>query len=194
MNRSLRFLPLFLLISTISAAQPSIKAVYVSKPPTIDGWLNDEAWTSAAIVDELYQREPNPGQPVSEKTVFYVCHDASHLYVGIKCYDDPKKITAKEMARDVSLGNDDRIQVILDTYLDHRNGYWFQIGPRGSIGDVVQTDPLAAGDRACDHRRQCFCVRIIGTKMASGTRIGRSSKRSAPRMVPANGRSVISAS
>jgi len=150
MNCSLRFLPLFLLISTISAAQPSIKAVYVSKPPTIDGRLNDEAWTSAAKVDELYQREPNPGQPVSEKTVFYVCHDASHLYVGIKCFDDPKKITAKEMARDVSLGNDDRIQVILDTYLDHRNGYWFQIGPRGSIGDATISENGAVFNKAWD--------------------------------------------
>ncbi len=150
MNRSLRFLPLFLLISTISAAQPSIKAVYVSKPPTIDGRLNDEAWTNAAKVDELYQREPNPGQPVSEKTVFYVCHDASHLYVGIKCFDDPKKITAKEMARDVSLGNDDRIQVILDTYLDHRNGYWFQIGPRGSIGDATISENGAVFNKAWD--------------------------------------------
>ena len=150
MNCSLRFLPLFLLISTISAAQPSIKAVYVSKPPTIDGRLNDEAWTNAAKVDELYQREPNPGQPVSEKTVFYVCHDASHLYVGIKCFDDPKKITAKEMARDVSLGNDDRIQVILDTYLDHRNGYWFQIGPRGSIGDATISENGAVFNKAWD--------------------------------------------
>ena len=136
-NCSLRFLPLFLLISTISVAQPSIKAVFIPKSPSIDGRLNDEAWTKAAIVDELYQREPNSGQPVSEKTIFYVCYDAAHLYVGIKCFDDPKKITAKEMARDVNLGNDDRIQVILDTYLDHRNGYWFQIGPRGSIGDAT---------------------------------------------------------
>ncbi len=150
MNCSLRLLPLFLLISTLTVAQPSIKGVYVSKSPTIDGHLNDEAWINAAQVDELYQREPNIGQPVSEKTVFYVCYDASHLYVGIKCYDDPKKITAKELARDVSLGNDDRIQVILDTYLDHRNGYWFQIGPRGSIGDATISENGAVFNKEWD--------------------------------------------
>ena len=38
---------------------------------------------------------------------------------------------------DVSLGEDDRIQVIFDTFLDGRTGYWFQIGPRGSIGDAL---------------------------------------------------------
>ena len=137
MNCSFRFLALFLFISTLGIAQPSIKAIYVSKAPVIDGRLNDEAWTTAATIDQLYQREPNLGQPVSEKTMIYVCYDASHLYIGVKCYDDPKKITAKEMARDANLANDDRVQVILDTFLDHRNGYWFQIGPRGSFGDAT---------------------------------------------------------
>lgn len=150
MNCSLRFLPFFLFISTIGIAQPSIKGIYVSKAPSIDGRLNDEAWINAAKVDELFQREPNMGQPVSEKTVFYVCYDATHLYVGVKCYDDPKKITAKEMARDVSLGNDDRIQVILDTYLDHRNGYWFQIGPRSSIGDATISENGAVFNKEWD--------------------------------------------
>ncbi len=137
MNCSLRFLPLLLIISTMSMAQPSIKAIYVPKPPVIDGRLNDEAWKNAAIIDQLYQREPNPGQPVSEKTLIYVCYDANHLFIGVRCFDDPAKITAKEMARDANLANDDRVQVILDTFLDHRNGYWFQIGPRGSFGDAT---------------------------------------------------------
>jgi len=54
------------------------------------------------------------------------------------------------MARDVSLGNDDRIQVILDTYLDHRNGYWFQIGPRGSIGDATISENGAVFNKQWD--------------------------------------------
>lgn len=136
--RILVALPFFvLLFTTASYAQPSVNAVSVSNSPVIDGRLNDEVWRQAAKVEQLVQREPNPGEPVSEKTNFYICYDANFLYIGVKCFDDPKKITAKEKARDVSLGNDDRIQVILDTHLDHRNGYWFQIGPRGSIGDAT---------------------------------------------------------
>ncbi len=150
MNFSLRLLFISLFISTFSFAQPSIKAIFVNKGPSIDGFLNDEAWISAAKVDQLVQREPNVGQPVSEKTNFHICYDANFLYVGIKCFDDPKKITAKEMARDVSLGNDDRVQVILDTYLDHRNGYWFQIGPRGSIGDATISENGAVFNKDWD--------------------------------------------
>lgn len=150
MSCSIRLLLLALFISSASFAQPTVKAIFVSKPPTIDGRLNDEVWAEAAKVDQLVQREPNSGQPVSEKTNFYICYDANFLYVGIKCFDDPKKITAKEMARDVSLGNDDRVQVILDTYLDHRNGYWFQIGPRGSIGDATISENGAVFNKEWD--------------------------------------------
>ncbi|MEI7830284.1 MAG: DUF5916 domain-containing protein, partial [Prolixibacteraceae bacterium] len=150
MHFSTRLFPLLLLFPSLCFAQPSINAIKIAKAPVIDGRLNDEAWSSAAKIDQLVQREPNSGQPVSEKTNFYVCYDANFLYVGVKCYDDPKKITAKEMARDVSLGNDDRIQVILDTYLDHRNGYWFQVGPRGSIGDATISENGAVFNKQWD--------------------------------------------
>jgi hypothetical protein len=118
-------------------AQPEIKAVFTSKPPLIDGKLDDEVWKNSSMINDLYQREPNPGEPGSEKTEFYFLYDHNNIYVGVNCHDDPKLITAKELARDVSLGDDDRIQVIFDTYLDGRSGYWFQIGPRGSIGDAL---------------------------------------------------------
>ena len=83
------------------------------------------------------QREPNTGEPVSEKTEFSFLYDQNNIYVGVRCYDDPAEITSKELSRDGDLGEDDRIQVIFDTYMDGRSGYWFQIGPRGSIGDAL---------------------------------------------------------
>jgi hypothetical protein len=126
------------LISTLGLlAQPEINAIFTEKPPLIDGEINEEVWTRASVINELFQREPKPGEPVSEKTEFYFLYDHNNIYVGIRCYDDPNSITAKELARDVSLGEDDRVQIILDTYLDGRSGYWFQIGPRGSIGDAL---------------------------------------------------------
>jgi hypothetical protein len=142
---------LFLLFTVkISYSQLSAKAIRIKTPPTIDGHINDAAWEDATQIDQFVQREPNPGRPVSEKTIVYVCYDNNYLYFAVKCYDDPKRITAKEMARDVSLGNDDRVQIILDTYLDHRNGYWFQIGPRGSIGDALISENGASMNKEWD--------------------------------------------
>lgn len=126
------------------------RAVRVTTPPVIDGHINEAVWEQATHIDQFVQREPNPGQPVSEKTIVSVCYDKNYLYFAVKCYDDLHKITAKEMARDVSLGNDDRVQIILDTYLDHRNGYWFQIGPRGSIGDALISENGASMNKEWD--------------------------------------------
>lgn len=131
-------------------SQKTIKAIRVSVPPEIDGNVDDAAWESAFAVDEFYQREPFEGKPVSKQTIFYTCYDENNIYFAVKCWDDPGKITAKEMARDVSLGKDDRIQIILDTYFDKRNGYWFQIGPRGSIGDAIVNENGAVLNKEWD--------------------------------------------
>jgi len=142
------FLVLFSVTTTF--AQTSAQAIRITTPPTIDGHINEAVWEQAYKIDQFVQREPNPGEPGSEKTVVSVCYDTDFLYFAVKCYDDPEKITAKEMARDVSLGNDDRVQIILDTYLDHRNGYWFQIGPRGSIGDALINENGASMNKEWD--------------------------------------------
>jgi len=137
----LRSLFLTICVSLLSFSslysQPEIKAVFTSTPPRIDGSVSEDVWKNAPLINEFFQREPKTGEPASEKTEFYFLYDRDNLYVGIRCFGNPEDITAKELARDVSLGEDDRVQVILDTYNDGRSGYWFQIGPRGSIGDAL---------------------------------------------------------
>jgi hypothetical protein len=121
-------------------AQGIVPALRIDKSPEINGILDDEVWRLATPVTEFYQREPNSGAPISEKTEVFILYDDNYLYFGFRCYDDPSLITAREMARDINLGNDDRVQIILDTHGDRRTAYWFQIGPRGSIGDAIVSD------------------------------------------------------
>ncbi len=123
-----------------SQAQSTIKAIRIETPPVIDGVVNEEVWNRAFLVNEFYQREPNEGEPISERTEFYTYYDANNIYFAVKCWSNPEDVIAKELARDVSLGKDDRIQIILDTYNDKRNAYWFQVGPRGSIGDAIVSE------------------------------------------------------
>ncbi|MCK5102005.1 MAG: carbohydrate binding family 9 domain-containing protein, partial [Cyclobacteriaceae bacterium] len=127
-----------------------IKGVRIDEPPKIDGYLDDPAWKLASVVTEFYQREPDNGQPITEKTEVYVCYGEKHLYIGFRCFDDPDKITAKELKRDISLGEDDRVQVIIDTYNDKRNGFWFQVGPLGCIGDALVSENGAAFNKQWD--------------------------------------------
>lgn len=141
---------LSLLLSITVAAQKSMRAVRVEEPPRIDGILDDPVWKKAEVITEFVQREPNPGQAASERTEVYILYGEKHIYVGFRCYDDPKKITAKELKRDISLGQDDRVQIIFDTFHDRRNGYWFQIGPRGCIGDALVSENGAAFNKEWD--------------------------------------------
>jgi len=138
MKKQALLLPaLFSILPSILYSQSEIRITFADNPPVIDGKVTEKQWEQAASVTELYQREPHTGEPVSEKTEFLFLYDHHNIYIGIKCFDQPGGITAKELARDVSLSEDDRVQIIFDTFLDGRNGYWFQIGPRGSIGDAL---------------------------------------------------------
>ncbi len=133
-----------------AAGQSKINAVKFDTAPIIDGIISEEIWMKAKPVTSFIQREPQNGEPFTQKTEAYFGFDQHHLYIAFRCYGDPDNITANELARDVSLGNDDRIQIILDTYMDQRNGYWFQVGPRGSIGDAIVSENGASFNKAWD--------------------------------------------
>jgi hypothetical protein len=131
-------------------AQERVRAVRFATPPVIDGMAREAAWDACRPVTQFIQREPDKGEPFTEPTEVFIGYDRENLYIAFRCYGDPQRITAKEMARDVNLGNDDRVQVILDTYLDRRNAFWFQVGPRGSIGDAIVSGNGAGLNKAWD--------------------------------------------
>ncbi len=136
MTKRIVSVAIVLLVShTLPAA--TVQAIFVETPPHIDGTVDDAVWQQAAVISNFVQREPYTGQPVSEKTQVYICYDADFLYLGFICFDDPQNITAKQIARDAPLPNDDKVVIILDTFLDQRNGFWFEINPRGSKGDAL---------------------------------------------------------
>ncbi len=148
-KRCLSLLLLNLMILNLNA-QVSVKAQFTKVAPEINGRVSESVWEEAVPITEFFQREPDNGVPVSQKTEVYILYDQNYLYFGFKCFEKSNGIVAKELARDVSLKNDDRIQIILDTFLDQRNGYWFQIGPRGSIGDALVSQNGAALNKEWD--------------------------------------------
>ena len=54
------------------------------------------------------------------------------------CFDsDPGKIIAREMRRDARVDDADYFELILDTYHDRRNGFYFITDQNGSKRDAV---------------------------------------------------------
>jgi len=141
---------LLLAVSLQLYPQQKATATRLKIPPKIDGRATSGEWEACPPVTAFIQREPDTGEPFTQRTEVFIGYDRDNLYIAFRCYGDPLEITAKELARDVSLGNDDRVQVILDTYLDQRNAYWFQVGPRGSIGDAYVSGNGAGFNKAWD--------------------------------------------
>ncbi|MCF8379820.1 MAG: carbohydrate binding family 9 domain-containing protein [Bacteroidales bacterium] len=150
MPLKITFLLLISFCFTNINAQPEVKAIFTDRPIKFDGLVNEDVWEETKPISEFIQREPLSGEKVSEQTEFYFRYDKNNLYVGFRCFQDTKTITAKELARDVDLSQDDRVQIILDTYNDGRTGYWFQIGPQGSIGDALVSENGRAFNKSWD--------------------------------------------
>jgi len=115
-----------------------ITAIRTETPLKIDGLLNDQAWRTAQFQGQFTQREPEEGAPASEKTEVGVLYDKKNLYIGVKCYDsEADKIIAREMRRDAIVDDDDYFELVLDTYHDHRTGYYFITNPHGVKREAV---------------------------------------------------------
>ena len=123
----------------IAAPPQSARSAIVTRITSaiaVDGALAEPEWQTAPKIGDLIQREPDNGNPPSEKTEVTLLHDANNLYIGVMCYDsEPKRVIGTQMARDANLTSDDRISIVLDTYRDQRNAFYFSTNPAGALVD-----------------------------------------------------------
>ncbi|HSK76241.1 MAG TPA: DUF5916 domain-containing protein [Thermoanaerobaculia bacterium] len=121
--------------------RPSLAALKALEPIKLDGLLDEPVWQEAQAGTDFIQREPNPGQPATEATEVRVVYTDTALYIGIRALaSDPGAVVAEEMQRDGALFRDDSVLVLLDTFNDNRNAYFFEVNPNGAFTDALVTD------------------------------------------------------
>src|SRR5262245_3123793 len=109
--------------------------------PRIDGRLDDEAWAAAPTFGNFIQREPIVGAPSTERTEFKVLYDDARMYFAIWAYESDKNgIVASEMLRDSALRKGDAVRIVLDTFHDHRNAFYFSTNPLSAQKDGYATE------------------------------------------------------
>ena len=107
--------------------------------PKIDGRLDDEAWKNAARVKDFHQTVPNYGGDPSEETTVLVTYDDEYLYIAAELRDsDPGGIRAKQMIQGRTFFSDDRFYVMLDSFNNKRNDYFFQVNANGVRRDALR--------------------------------------------------------
>ncbi len=126
---------------TLATGQ-SAEAVRVDRAPKLDGTLDDPLWESAKPITDFRQREPQEGEPATEKTEVRILYTRHAVYFGIHCFDsEPTRIIATELRRDVSQDHSNH---------DRRSGYIFEINPLGTQSDGLVEEQSASQDTDFD--------------------------------------------
>jgi len=107
----------------------------------IDGNVDKRVWAELEPIGEFVQRVPKTGAPPTERTEVKIAYTRDALYFAIRCFDSqPKRIIALEMGRDAGLNHDDNVEILLDTFSDGRNAYYFSTNPAGALVEGRITD------------------------------------------------------
>jgi hypothetical protein len=134
----------FLAASRPGAAEvPSLAAQALAPDAGIalDGWLNDPVWRSAPAASGFLQREPRAGAPASEPTEVRVAYTPATLYIAIHALDSqPRSVVARALEPDSDMTQDDSVAIVLDTFDDHRNAYFFATNANGVRTDALISD------------------------------------------------------
>jgi hypothetical protein len=119
----------------------TIRALKIETGIKLDGVLDEPGWAKAQHISNFTQRELDEGSAATERTEVAVLYTPTDLYLGIWCYDsDPSRIVAQKMKWDFDYSTEDNFEIVLDTYADRRNAYFFAVNPNGSQADSLIMD------------------------------------------------------
>lgn len=119
-----------------------VKATRTDQAITIDGKLDEPAWQTAPEISGWYLTRVDYGRPAKDDTKVRILYDKDNLYFGFHCLDShPDQVTAYTVQNEGFLHQEDNVTIILDTFLDHRNAYYFWTNPLG-----VRTDGRIVDD------------------------------------------------
>ena len=124
-----------------SPAPPVAVATRATGAIILDGVLDEADWRLAPALSSFTQRLPAEGEPATQAAEVRILYDDERLLIGAELFDsEPGRIIAREMKEDAQLGNDDSFGVLLDTFQDRRNAFYFQTNPNGARADALIYD------------------------------------------------------
>lgn len=121
-------------------ARKGVTATRAAAPPVIDGRLDDAAWQIAGD-DGFTQRQPDDGQPPTERTELRVAYDDDALYFAIRCFDRAPAAIVERLTRRDRDTDADKVTIDISPGDDRRTAYHFGVNVTG-----VQVDGLRADD------------------------------------------------
>ena len=137
---------------------PRMSATRTSEEIKVDGILDEPVWQSVEPIRQLYQIQPDQGEPATEQTEVRILYDDKKLYFGFIFFDEMDKIVANDMRRDSrGLRSNDYGFLLLDTYNDQRNAVFFRFTPVGGMEDTAVSNSGASLNTSWDIVWECRC-------------------------------------
>jgi hypothetical protein len=104
----------------------------------LDGLLDEGFWSRAVPATNFIQVDPDNGAPATEETEVRIVYSSEALYMGVRAFDsEPDRWLGYQRRRDEFLSSDDRFMWTIDTFLDARSGYFFEMNPSGLMADAL---------------------------------------------------------
>jgi hypothetical protein len=105
----------------------------------LDGVLNERVWSETVPAADFRQQDPQNGAAATEPTEVRIAYSRDAIYMGVTCFDsEPDRWLGFQRGRDGFLGSDDRFMWTIDTFLDGRTAYFFEMNPSGLMADALQ--------------------------------------------------------
>ena len=138
---------------------PRMSAHRISEEIKIDGVLDEPIWKNVEPIRQLYQIQPDQGDPATEQSEIRILYDDKKLYFGFVFFDsEMDKIVANDMRRDSSgLRSNDYGFLLLDTYNDRRNAVFFRFTPVGGMEDTAVSNSGGSLNTSWDIVWECRC-------------------------------------
>ena len=127
------------------AKQLDVRIPRFEQTVKIDGVLDEPVWSRAAVLTGFSQYRPVDGRPADDSTAVLVWYAADAIYFGVRAYEAHGHVVRATLADRDNIDADDRIEILLDTYLDHRRAVMFAVNPLGVQEDGVWSDGVDAG-------------------------------------------------
>ncbi len=124
-------------IDPYSAPRPSLRALGVAEEIRIDGRLDEAAWSRADTTGEFIQIQPNPGYPMTERTVIRIMYDEDNVYIGAELFDsEPDQVSIPGLEQDYQTHDSDIFGISIDSYYDKQSAFLFAVNPGGAVFDA----------------------------------------------------------
>ena len=137
---------------------PRMSAHRTSEEINVDGVLDEPVWQSVEPIRQLYQIQPDQGEPATEPSEVRILYDDKKLYFGFVFYDEMDKIVANDMRRDSpGLRSNDYGFLLLDTYNDRRNAVFFRFTAVGGMEDTAVSNSGGSLNTSWDIVWECRC-------------------------------------